>query len=58
MKGRQLNLNFPEPVVYIKEQIYLFGEKVTQEERQRAIEEAQEDAKEIKEHDEFLSSGS
>jgi len=41
---RQLELPFKE---YETKQLFLFGDKVSEEERERAIQEAQEEAEEI-----------
>lgn len=51
---KQLEIIFPGEYI----QLYLFGQKVTPEERQRAIEEALEEAEELKKHDDFLESDS
>lgn len=53
MKSKQLEIQFKEPVFYIKEQMYLFGEKVSPDERMRAIEDAQEEADDLMESDNF-----
>lgn len=47
----QLQINFPTAKKVFK---YLFGDGVSQEQRQQAIQEAREEAKEIDEHIEFL----
>ena len=51
--GTQLELQFKTPVFYVKEQMYLFGEKVSPDERMQAIDEAQDEAEQLKQSDDF-----